>query len=232
MFPTRQDDQVSPRMPPDTLTMIVHSGRIVTRCLRYGARSQNGDIAGGLNLCRFPPARRPEGAVSVVTRAPTPRWKLSRSLRGNHRPRPSFLDGLFSPLSNAPRQIAQVLANANFRFRQRLIIQIPSDVDLVHGLLTVRKTKFGKTRLVPVHPTTSQALRVYARQRDTAVPSALSDGFFLNESGTRLTGWALQYTWVKLTRKIGLRGPNDRRGPRIHDRHRFAAESLLRWYRQ
>jgi integrase len=59
------------------------------------------------------------------------------------------------------------------------------------------------------------------------------DGFFLNESGTRITGWALQYTWVKLTRQVGLRGPRARRGPRMHDmRHRFAVEALLGWYRR
>jgi integrase len=108
-----------------------------------------------------------------------------------------------------------------------------ADVDLAAGVLTVRKTKFGKTRLIPLHPTTTQALRTYARHRDRVVPVALSDGFFLNESGTRLTGWALQYTWVKLTRQVGLRGPRDRRGPRMHDlRHRFAVESLLRWYQR
>jgi len=63
-----------------------------------------------------------------------------------------------------------------------------ADVDLDHGVLTIRKTKFGKTRLVPLHPTTTQALRAYAQRRSQAVPVALSDGFFLTESGTRLTG--------------------------------------------
>lgn len=108
-----------------------------------------------------------------------------------------------------------------------------ADVDLTAGVLTVRKGKLGKSRLVPLHRTTTQALRAYARHRDQVVRVALCDGFFLNESGTRITGWALQYTWVKLTRQIGLRARDARRGPRMHDmRHRFAAESLLGWYRR
>lgn len=108
-----------------------------------------------------------------------------------------------------------------------------ADVDLVAGVLTVRKSKLGKSRLVPLHRTTTQALRAYARHRDQVVPVALSDGFFLNESWTRITGWSLQYTWVKITRQVELRGPHDRRGPRMHDlRHRFAVESLLGWYRR
>jgi len=117
--------------------------------------------------------------------------------------------------------------------RSEVIALDRADVDLAAGVLTVRKSKFGKTRLVPLHRTTTQALRAYARQRDQVVPVALFDSFFLSESGTRITGWALQYTWVKLTRQVGLRGPRDRRGPRMHDlRHRFAAESLLGWYRR
>lgn len=117
--------------------------------------------------------------------------------------------------------------------RSEVVALDRADVDLTEGVLTIRKSKFGKTRLVPLHHTTTRALQAYARHRDRVVPVALSDGFFLNEVGTRITGWALQYTWVKLTRQVGLRGPHDRRGPRIHDmRHRFATETLLNWYRR
>ena len=128
--------------------------------------------------------------------------------------------------------ILGLLAVTGLRRSEALALD-QADVDLVAGVLTVRKSKLGKSRFVPLHRTTTQALRAYARHRDQVVPVALSDGFFLNESGARITGWALQYTWVKLTRQVGLRGPHDRRGPRMHDmRHRFAVESLLGWYRR
>ena len=106
------------------------------------------------------------------------------------------------------------------------------DVDLAHGVLTVRKSKFGKSRYIPVHESTCQALGDYAAQRDRLCPNPGSPSFFLSEQGARITEWALRRTFVKLSRQVGLRGPADSRGPRLHDlRHRFAVETLLRRYR-
>ena len=106
------------------------------------------------------------------------------------------------------------------------------DVDLARGVLTVRKSKFGKSRYIPVHESTRQALINYAAQRDRLCPDPGSPSFFLSEPGAHVTVWALRRTFVKLSRQIGLRGPSDSRGPRLHDlRHRFAVETLLRWYR-
>lgn len=106
------------------------------------------------------------------------------------------------------------------------------DVDRVEGVLTVRNTKFGKSRYVPLHPSTRHALESYAVCRDRACPNPVSSRFFLSERGTRLTEWAVRWTFVKLSREIGLRGAHDSRGPRLHDfRHRLAVVTLLRWYR-
>ena len=106
------------------------------------------------------------------------------------------------------------------------------DVDLARGVLTVRKSKFGKSRYIPVHESTRQALINYAAQRDHLCPNPGRPSFFLSEHGARVTEWALRRTFVKLSRQVGLRGPSDSRGPRLHDlRHRFAVETLLRWYR-
>jgi integrase/recombinase XerD len=106
------------------------------------------------------------------------------------------------------------------------------DVDLTHAVLTVHGTKFGKSRYVPIHASTQRALQCYADQRDRLCPNPLSPSFFIAERGTRLTEWSLRWTFVKLSRQIGLRGPSDSRGPRLHDfRHRFAVNTLLRWYR-
>jgi integrase len=106
------------------------------------------------------------------------------------------------------------------------------DVDLVNGVLTVRDTKFGKSRYVPVHPSTLCAMQRYASARDRLFPNPTSQSFFLSERGTRLTEWCVRWTFVKLSREIGLRGAGDSRGPRLHDlRHRLAICTLLRWYR-
>lgn len=108
-----------------------------------------------------------------------------------------------------------------------------SDVDLANGVLTIRGTKFGKSRYVPVHPSTREALQTYAMCRDRWCPNPISPSFFLSERGTRLTEWAVRWTFVKLSREIGLRGADDSRGPRLHDfRHRLAVTTLLRWYHE
>ncbi len=106
------------------------------------------------------------------------------------------------------------------------------DVDLSQGVLTVRDTKFGKSRYVPIHPSTQQTLQEYAVRRDALCPHPLAPSFFLAECGSRLTEWSVRWTFVKLSRQIGLRGPQDAHGPRLHDfRHRFAVKTLLQWYR-
>jgi integrase/recombinase XerD len=107
------------------------------------------------------------------------------------------------------------------------------DIDLTEGVLAIRRTKFGKSRLVPLHPSTTCALRRYMRARDRILPVRPTDAFFVGEQGRRLTEWTVRWTFIKLSREIGLRGPTDRRGPRLHDlRHRLAVRTLIGWYRK
>lgn len=106
------------------------------------------------------------------------------------------------------------------------------DVDLTHAVLTVRRTKFGKSRLVPLHASTKRALRRYVDERDQISPRRTTTSFLVGEQGQRLTVNTVEQTFVKLSHQVGLRGPSERRGPRLHDlRHRFAVATLLRWYR-
>jgi len=108
-----------------------------------------------------------------------------------------------------------------------------SDVDLKEGVLTVRQGKFGKSRLIPLHPTTREALRSYAKRRDHHLGSRCCAHFFVAERGGRLVKQYVHPVFWRLSREIGLRGPGDSSGPRIHDlRHSFAVRSLLDWYRQ
>lgn len=110
------------------------------------------------------------------------------------------------------------------------------DVNLDEGILRVRRTKFGKSRLVPVHESTRQVLADYARERERIVRRPSVAAFFLSERGTRITEWATRYNFVKVSREIGLRTPSKGcrhgHGPRLHDmRHRFAVRTLVEWYR-
>jgi len=107
-----------------------------------------------------------------------------------------------------------------------------ADVDLAQALLTVRQTKGNQPRLVPIHPSTGQALRRYERLRDQVCSRSPSPRFFLSERGTPLTYWIVRHWFIKVSRQIGLRQPSDRHGPRIHDlRHRFSIRTLVHWYR-
>ena len=110
------------------------------------------------------------------------------------------------------------------------------DVNLEEGILSIRRAKFGKSRFVPVHTSTVDALEGYAAARDQIVPNPAAGAFFVSERGTRITDCSARYTFAKLSRQIGLRPPakgqRHGRGPRLHDmRHRFAARTLIHWYR-
>lgn len=106
------------------------------------------------------------------------------------------------------------------------------DVDLDTGVLTVRGTKFGKSRLVPIHASTKDILASYRTRRAGHLGERDATHFFVTGTGHQLDGSDVRRTFYRLSRQTGLRGINDSHGPRLHDfRHRFAVESLLGWYR-
>src|SRR5438093_1468396 len=107
------------------------------------------------------------------------------------------------------------------------------DVDLLHGELTIRNSKFGKTRYVPLHASTQCALQGYARLRDRLFRTPDSPHFFLSDRVTRVTYDMLRWTFVKLSHQIGLRAPGDSHGPVLHGlRHRLAIQTLVTWHRR
>lgn len=106
------------------------------------------------------------------------------------------------------------------------------DVNLTRGILTIRRTKFGKSRLIPVHSSTIDKLIKYNKLKSHIFPRPNSSSFFLSERGIRLTHWSARHTFIKLSREIALREQCDSHGPRLHDlRHTFAVKTLIKWYR-
>ena len=107
------------------------------------------------------------------------------------------------------------------------------DVDLKAAVLTIRGAKFGKTRLVPLHASTCQVLSDYiARRKRHWTQRPVSSYLFVSSWGHRLDNADIHRTFYALSRQIGLRGPSDSHGPRLHDlRHRFATHALVQWYR-
>jgi integrase len=107
------------------------------------------------------------------------------------------------------------------------------DVDCAGNLLTIAHAKNGKSRLVPIHPSTSVALSAYAEERDDLCPGA-APTFFVSGAGTPLV--APSQTFRRLADSAGVTAPPGRRPPRLHDYadsrvmptfERFSFESLM-----
>jgi integrase/recombinase XerD len=104
------------------------------------------------------------------------------------------------------------------------------DVDWEEGVITIWRSKFGRSRALPVHPTTLAALGRYADFRDECIPRPEALTFFVSAVGTRLNNED-DKTYRRLVRQVGLTSPSGR-APRLHDlRHRFAVRTLVNWYR-
>ena len=107
------------------------------------------------------------------------------------------------------------------------------DLDLKAAVLTIRSSKFGKSRLVPLHASTCKVLADYiARRKRHWAGREVSSYLFVSNWGNRLDGGEIHRTFYALSRQIGLRGIAANHGPRLHDmRHRFATNTLVTWYR-
>jgi integrase len=102
------------------------------------------------------------------------------------------------------------------------------DVDLDSGVITIRHAKFDRSRLVPLHPTATAALRGYAVERDQLCPRPRSEAFLLTSRGTSLNRSEVDKTLRQLTTTMGIRTATVH--PRAHDlRHSLAVHTLLRW---
>jgi integrase len=107
------------------------------------------------------------------------------------------------------------------------------DADLRQAVLTVRGTKFGKSRELPIHPSTVAALRAYLRLRDHLCPGPVSDAVLISPAGTRLLYCNVHSTFRELRHRTGMVPRSAACRPRIHDmRHTFAVRTLLGWYRE
>ena len=125
-----------------------------------------------------------------------------------------------------------LLAVTGMRLGEAINLQ-PQDVDWRQGVLTIRNAKFGRTRLVPLRRSTLRALRQYAEVRDRMHRGRSLPYFFVSSRGVRLQEHTVSEVFRKLCRQIGIRQVGAHQGPRLHDlRHRFAVETLLRWYRR
>ena len=143
----------------------------------------------------------------------------SRGLEPRDGLRPRTYETMFSLLLSTGLRISEALHLED------------QDVDLDGGLLTVRDSKFGKSRLVPLHATARPPLGRYVRHRDKVAPTSTS--FFRTEYHATIPYYAVRTAFDKLRQRLDWTAEGRSRRPRIQDmRHTFAVGCLLRWYRE
>lgn len=121
-----------------------------------------------------------------------------------------------------------LLAATGMRVGEAIRLQRP-DLLWAEAMIVVRDTKFGKSRLVPLHASAVAALAAYAEQRDRLQPRPETPAFFVSTVGTALLYCDVCHTFRKIVDATGVGSP---RRPRIHDiRHTFAVRTLVEWYR-
>ena len=98
------------------------------------------------------------------------------------------------------------------------------------GVLTIDQSKFCKRRLVPLHPSTTQALRRYACFRDGRHPVPQSDAFFVSASGQPWPYSTVRNTFKRIRENLDWQPADGVRAPRMHDlRHTFVCRRILQW---
>ena len=136
-----------------------------------------------------------------------------------------------SPLRAATYQtLIGLLAASGLRIGEAIKLD-RSDVDWAQGVPLIRESKFGKSRLVPLHPSSMQALESYAQLRDQLQPQLAELAFLVSLNRKRLLYAVVQDTFRQLINNAGI-GAGAPSPPRLHDfRHSFAVRTLLGWYR-
>lgn len=134
---------------------------------------------------------------------------------------------------NTWRMLILLLYGAALRISEALCLTL-ADIDLPAGILTIRESKFYKTRLVPMSPALSSALKMYVAWRTKEHPTKPEAALFLTRNGNPLARYTAENVFRRLRVRAGVvRHDGGRYQPRLHDlRHAAAVHRLISWYRQ
>lgn len=125
----------------------------------------------------------------------------------------------------------QLLAVTGMRVGEAIRLD-RKEVDFDDGVLSIWMSKFGKSRELPLHASTVDALRVYLQERDRLFPNPTSPSLFISSAGTRLLYCNVSWDFIRLVRQAGLKPRSKVCRPRIHDlRHTFAIRTIIDAYR-
>ena len=129
------------------------------------------------------------------------------------------------------RTVIGLMAVSGIRIGEALALD-RDDVDLDDGVVHIRVAKQHKQRDVPLHESTTDALRQYSRLRERTFPQPATPAFFLSPHATRITTRRFHKTFRKLIRQVEPEPGGEHANRRPHDlRHTFAVRTLQRWHR-
>jgi integrase/recombinase XerD len=227
-------DRFSPAdIGPDRVLAFLHEGqvsqetvarkrRVLAGLYRY-VRGRYGEVLPALPSLRVRPA--PPFVPYIYSRDELSR--LLRAAAGSCRHPRALID------NHTLRTMVLLLYGAGLRLGEALKLD-RADVDLDRALITVRETKFFKTRLVPVGEDLAQVLIAYRRWRDKRHPCEVDSPFFCLRDSRRARHKIVERTFRRLCATAGIsRTCGPRTQPRLHDlRHTAAVHRLLDWYRR
>ena len=127
------------------------------------------------------------------------------------------------------RTLFGLIAAAGLRLSEALMLTL-DDVDTQAAALTVRRTKFHKSRCLPLHASAARELGLYRQARDLCHGAEANAPFFVSRDGGHLPVRTAENVFRRLQLRLGWRARGDHPHPRIHDlRHTFAVRRVQRW---
>ena len=130
------------------------------------------------------------------------------------------------------RTLFGLIASTGLRISEALKLQI-ADVDLDGATITVRQSKFKKSRCLPLHASVVHALSEYRKVRDEYADSGANATFFVSRSGGTLPVRTVENVFSRMRPQLRWQARGDHANPRIHDlRHTVAVRRLQRWHEE
>ena len=217
------------------------TSKVVFNWLDITTKQHLGNAAGRITPVRqfllhlsasFPDTQIPEPYLLSSLKRPTPfvfsRDEIDRLVEGATDLAPGTLFSL------VVRTVIGLLSAAGLRASEALNLD-RADIALQdeQGVLLIRESKFHKSRIVPLHPSTVRHLAAYVTVRDGLQNRVQTNALFLSRQGKRLSYESLRQSFHAIVDRAGIRPRNGSRKPTLHSlRHSFVVGRLRSWHEQ
>ena len=180
----------------------------------------------------LPETQVPEVRVLAGYRRPTPFVFTAEEIEALLKCAAEFEPGRFS--SVVVHTLLGLLAATGLRVSEALGLDRPDVMPRSSpDTMLIREAKFHKSRIVPLHPTTAEQLRIYAGHRELMGCGLQTSAFFVSSHGGRLSYDTLRQRFHTFVEKAGIRPREKCNKPTVHSlRHTFVVSRLRRWHEE